>query len=58
MSALQIITLATVPLPPESADDVITLTIERWLARIDATARQVPGVGCLRDHLQVRGIRC
>ena len=57
MPALQVITVPPVAWPPPSADDVITLAIERWLARIDATARQVPGVGCLRDHLQVRCIR-
>ncbi len=34
MPALQVITVPIAAWPPPSADDVITLAIERWLARI------------------------
>lgn len=34
MSALQIITIRTVELPPDAPDRIIAAAIERWLARI------------------------
>lgn len=44
MSALQIITIRTVELPPETPDRIITTTIERWLDRIARPSKRFIGV--------------
>ena len=55
MSALVII-VPTVAWPPASADDVITLTIERWLARIARPSQRFIGVEVRDGVVTLTGI--